>query len=141
MFLVQEYLTGRTALPMYQVILCEAHTGAVQCMRYISTFIRQAPFRRNVATLESWPTIFYVFSSGFNHLAHVDPKSTVVLDALQTLGSDVRHHPPYWDRLCQLREEDLRLSYPPPWPSSGHDCVLYILIAYASVGLFQTIPL
>ena len=79
----------------------------------------------------------YVFSSGFNHLAHVSSESVVVVDALRYLGSDVRHHPSYWDRLCQLREGDLPLSYP-PWPSSRHDFVLHILIAYASVGLFQT---
>ena len=135
---LQEFLTGRTTLPMYRITLCEAHAEAVQsCMRYASVFIKQAPFRRNVATSESWPMLSYVFSSGFNHLAHVHPKSVVVLDALQSLGSDILHHPSHWDLLCQLREEDLPLSYP-PWPSSRHDFVLYVLIAYASVGLFQT---
>ena len=122
---------------MYQIIPCEAHAEAVQsCMRYISAFIKQAPFRRNVAS-ESWPMLSYVFSSGFNHLAHIDSESTVVLDALKSLGSDVRHHPSHWNRLCQLREEDFPLSYP-PWPSSRHDFVSYILSAYASIRLFRT---
>ena len=81
--------------------------------------------------------LFYVFSSGFNHLAHVDPESTVVLDALQSLGSNVLLYPSHWDSLCRLREEVLQMLYS-PWPSSRHDFVLYILIAYASVELLRT---
>ena len=79
----------------------------------------------------------YVLSSGFNHLAHIDPGSTVVLEALQSLGSDVRHYPSHWERLCELREEVLGWPYP-PWPSSRHDVVLYILIAYSSPTLLQS---
>ena len=79
----------------------------------------------------------YVLSSGFNHFAHVDPGSTVILEALECLGLDVRHHPSHWDRLCELREEDLRWPYP-PWPASRHDFVLYILIAYSPVQLLQS---
>ena len=79
----------------------------------------------------------YVLSSGFSHIAHVDPRSTFILEALESLGLDVRHHPSHWDCLCALREEDLRWPYP-PWPVSRHDFVLYILIAYSSVQLLQS---
>ena len=79
----------------------------------------------------------YVLSSGFNHIAHVDPDSIAVREALQSLGSDVRHHPSHWDRLCELREEDLRWPYP-LWPSSRHDFELYILIAYSSAALLKS---
>ena len=73
----------------------------------------------------------YVLSTGFHHLAHVDPRSSFVLDALESLGSDVRHYPSHWERLCEVREEELRWPYP-PWPSSRHDFEFYILTAYSS---------
>ena len=78
----------------------------------------------------------YMLSSGFNHLASVSPRSTVVLEALQSLGADIRHYPSHWDRLCELREEVLGACYP-PWPTSRHDFVPYILIAYSSPQLLE----
>ena len=126
------------ALPIYHIVSHEAHAEVAQmCMRYISIFLKQESPRGNVAPLKSFPMLSYVLSSGFNHLAHVDPGSTVVLEALRSLGSDVRHHPSHWERLCELREEVLRWPYP-PWPSSRHDFVLYILIAYSSPALLQS---
>ena len=122
---------------MYHIVSHEAHAEVAQmCMRYISVFLKQQPSRGNVAPLKSFPMLSYVLSSGFNHLAHVDPESTVV-EALRSLGSDVHHHPSHWERLCELREEILQWPYP-PWPSSRHDFVLYILIAYSSPALLQS---
>ena len=106
-------------------------------MRYISVFLKPESSRGNATPLQSFPMLSYVLSSGFDHLAHVDPESTVVLEALQSLGLDVRHHPSHWERLCELREEVLRWPYP-PWPSSRHDFVPYILIAYSSPELLQS---
>ena len=106
-------------------------------MQYISGFLKQGPSRGDVGRLESSPMLSYVLSSGFNHIAYVDPGSTVVHEALQSLGSDVRCHPSHWDRLCELREEALRGPYP-PWPLSRHDFELYILIAYSSAALLQS---
>ena len=108
------------------------------CMGYISAFLNQAPAYRNaVALLQSFPMLSYVLSSGFSHLAHVDPGSAAVLEALQSLGLDVRHHPSHWGRLCELREGALAWPYP-PWPSSRHDFIPYILIAYSSPGLLKS---
>ena len=102
------------ALPTYQIAIREAHAEAAQmCMRYISGFLKPETSRGNVGPLQSFPMLSYVLSSGFNHLAHVDPGSTVVLEALQSLGSDIRHHPSHWERLCELREEVLGWPYPP----------------------------
>ena len=81
--------------------------------------------------------LHYVLSSGFDHIAHIDPGSIAVLEALRFLDSHVRQHPSHWDRLCEFREEDLRWPYP-PWPSSRHDIVLYMLIAYSSPPLLQS---
>ena len=106
------------------------------CMRYISAFLKQGCSGGSVLPLEFSPMLSYVLSSGFNHIAHVDPGSTIILEALQSLGLDVRHHPSHWDRLCELREEDPRWPYP-PWPASRYDFVLYTLIAYSSVQLLQ----
>ena len=120
---------------MYHVTSHEAHADVVQmCFRYVSDLLKQKSCRDNIA--ESFPALSYVFSSGFNHIAHVDPGSMVVLEALQSFGSNVRHHPSHWDCLCELREENLRSSYP-PWPSSRHDVALYLLIAYSSSGLLE----
>ena len=133
----QEYLSSSSALPTYRINFHEAHAEAAEmCMGYISVFLKQGRCRGNVAPLETFPMMSYVLSSGFNHIAHVDPGSMIVLEALQSLGSDVRHHPSHWDRLCELCA-DLQLSYP-PWPSSSHDFVLYILIAYSSPGLLES---
>ena len=79
----------------------------------------------------------YLLSSGFSHLVHVDSRSRVVLESLESLGLDVRHHSSHWERLCGLREEVLGWPYP-PWPSTRHDFVLYVLIAYCSPGLLRT---
>ena len=79
----------------------------------------------------------YILSSGFSHLVHVDPRSRLVLESLESLGLDVRHHSSHWERLCVLREEVLGWPYP-PWPSTRHDFVLYVLIAYCPSGLLRT---
>ena len=127
-----------TALPIYHVVPHAAHADVVQmCFRYISVLLTQKCTRGNVALLETFPMLSYVLSSGFNHIAHVDSGSMVVIDTLQSLGSDVRHHPSHWDRLCELREEDLQWPYP-PWPSSRHDFVPYMLVAYSSSGLLES---
>ena len=124
------------ALPTYHVIPHAAHADVAQmCFHYLSVLLTQKSTRANIA--ETFPMLSYVLSSGFNHIAYIDPGSTVVLEALQSLGADVRHHPSHWDRLCELREEGLRWPYP-PWPSSRHDFVLYILIAYSSPGLLES---
>ena len=123
---------------MYHIVPHDAHAEvAKMCMRYISVFLKQGLFRSHVTRLESFPMLSYVLSSGFNHIAHVDPESIPVLETLQSLGSDVRHHPSHWDCLWELREEDLRWPYP-LWPSSRHDFELYILIAYSSPALLQS---
>ena len=133
----QEYLTNCMALPTYHVIAHEAHANVAQmCFRYISVLLKQKSSYGSVAALEFFPMLSYVLSCGFNHIAYVDPESIVILEALQFLGSDIRHHPSHWDRLCELREEDLRWPYP-PWPSSRHDFVLNILIAYSSPALLE----
>ena len=106
-------------------------------MRYISVFLKQGLSCGNVVRLESFPMLSYVLSSGFDHIAHVDPKSIPILEALQSLESDVRHFPSHWDHLCELRGEDLRWPYP-LWPSSRHDFELYILIAYSSAEHLQS---
>ena len=126
------------ALPTYHVILHEAHVDMVQmCFRYVSVLLTQKYTRANVSLLKSFPMLSYILSSGFNHIAYIDPGSMVVIDALQSLGSDVRHHPSHWDRLCELREDDLRWPYP-PWPTSRHDFVLYVLVAYSSPTFLES---
>ena len=123
---------------MYQIATHKAHAEAAQmCMGYISVFLKQEPSRGNLELWQCFPMLPYVFSSGFNHLAHIDSESLVALGALQSLGSDVRHHPSHWDRLCELREEILEWPFA-PWPSSKHDIVLYILIAYSPPALLRT---
>ena len=123
---------------MYHITSCEAHAEVVQmCMCYISAFLKQVPTRRNAMPLETFPMLSYVLSSGFNHLTHVNARSSLVLEGLRSLGSDVRNHPSHWERLCELREEVLGCPYP-PWPSSRHDFVPYILIAYSSPGLLES---
>ena len=134
----QEYLTSSMALPSFQVVAHEAHADVIKlCIRYISVFLEQKSPRGNVTLLKSFSMLSYVLSSGFNHIAHVDPGSAVVLEALQSFGSCVRHYPSQWDRLCEFREEDLRWPYP-PWPSSRHDVVMYVLIAYSSPAFLQS---
>lgn len=107
------------------------------CFRYVSVLLKKKSTHDNVVLSESFPMLSYVFSSGFNHIAHGDLESIVISKALESLGSDVRHHLSHWDCLCELREEDLWWPYP-PWPSSRHDFVLYILIAYSSPKLLQS---
>ena len=136
--LQQEYLASSIALPAYHVVSHEAHADVVRmCIRYVSVFLKRKSTRGNDALLESFPMLPYVLSSGFNHIAHVDPQSVVVLEALRSLDLHARSHPSHWDRLCEFREEDLRWPYP-PWPSSRHDIVLYLLIAYSSPRLLQS---
>ena len=138
MIFSQEYLASRSALPMYQIVTHKAHAEAVQMsMRYISVFLKQEPSHGNLELWSCFPMLAYVFSSGFDHLAYVDSESPVALEALQSLGSDVRHHPSHWDRLCELREDILEWPYA-PWPSSKHGFALYILIAYSPPGLLRT---
>ena len=133
----QEYLTGDIALPTYQIISHESHEEAAQtCMCSITAFLKSEPSRGKVAPLQSFPMLSYVLSFGFNHLALGSPRSTVILEALQSLGADIRHYPSHWDRLCELREEVLGACYP-PWPTSRHDFVPYILIAYSSPRLLE----
>ncbi|KAG9316938.1 hypothetical protein JVU11DRAFT_3021 [Chiua virens] len=135
---VKEYLTSRTALPMYQIIPHEAHVEVAQmCMFFVTFLLKKARFRATQALFESFPILSYVFGVGFDHLAYVDPESTVILDDLQSFASNIQHHPSHWDLLCELREEDARRLYP-PWPSSRHDLVPYILIAYSSTSLFRS---
>ena len=126
-------------MPTYHVIPHVAHADVAQmCFRYVSVLLKQKPTRGIVALLKSFPMLSYILSSGFNHIALVDPGSTVVvLEALQSLGSDVRHYPSHWDCLCELREDDLRWPYP-PWPTSRHDFVFYMLIAYSSPALLES---
>ena len=134
----QEYLISSMTLPAYRVISHEAHADVFQlCVRYVSVFLREKSTRGNVALLESFPMLSYVLSSGFNHIAHIDPESIVVLEALRSLDSHIQQHPSHWDRLCEFREEDLRWPYP-TWPSSRHDIVLYMLIAYSSHRLLHS---
>ena len=122
---------------MYQIIPHEAHTKVAQmCMRSISVFLKAESSCRSVTPLHFFPMLSYVLSSGFVHLAHVDPESAITLDVLQSLASDVLHHPSHWELLCELRDELLRWPYP-PWPSSRHDFVHHILIAYSSPGLLK----
>ncbi|KAG9315367.1 hypothetical protein JVU11DRAFT_4513 [Chiua virens] len=135
---VKEYLTSRTALLMYRIIPYEAHLEVTEtCMFYITSLLKQVRFRASLAMSESSPMLSYVFSTGLNHLAYVDPASSLVLEVLQSFASEIHGHPSHWDLLCELREEDPRRFYP-PWPSSRHDVVLYILIAYSSVSLLDS---
>ena len=131
-YVTQEYLTCRTTLPTYHIVSHEAHAEVVRmCMRCMSVFLKQGLSRRNTTPLKTFPMLSYVLSTGFHHLAHVDPRSSFVLEALQSLGSDVRHYPSHWERLCEVREEELRWPYP-PWPSPRHDFELYVLTAYST---------
>ncbi|KAG9316928.1 ankyrin repeat-containing domain protein [Chiua virens] len=135
---VKEYLTSRTALPMYRIIPHEAHIEVAEmCMFYVTSLLKQVRFRASLAISESSPMLSYTFTTGLNHLAHVDSASPLVLEVLQSFASEIHSHPSHWDLLCELREEDPRRFYP-PWPSSRHDVVLYILIAYCSVGLLES---
>ncbi|KAG9315394.1 ankyrin repeat-containing domain protein [Chiua virens] len=111
------------------VLALSHHTVKV----YMSFILR---FRATQALFESFPILSYVFGVGFDHLAYVDPESTVILDDFQSFASNIQHHPSHWDLLCELRGEDARRLYP-PWPSSRHDLVPYILIVYSSTSLFR----
>ena len=131
----QEYITSRSALPMYQIVFHRAHAEAAQmCMGYISVFLKQEPSRDNLELWSCFPMLSYVLSSGFSHLAYVDSESPIALEALRSLKSGVWHHPSHWNRLCELREEILEWPFA-PWPSSKHDFMLYVLIAYSPPGL------
>ncbi|KAG9316017.1 ankyrin repeat-containing domain protein [Chiua virens] len=137
-FSVKEYLMGSMALPQYRITPHDAHTEVIQtCMSYVSVFLDRARSNGNITSLESSPLFSYVLSSGFNHLALVNPSSPVILEALKSLEWDIRCYPTYWDRLCEVREEFFSHSYL-PWPSSRHDVILYLLISYSSPEVLQS---
>ena len=105
---LQEYLTSSMAVPSYQVISHKAHGDMVRmCVRYVLAILKEQSTHGEVLPLESFPMLSYVLSSGFNHIAHINPGSTVVLKALECLGSDVHHYPSHWDCLCELCDGDL----------------------------------
>lgn len=89
--------------------------------------------RPSVLSSESHPLLEYVLSNGFEHLAHVNPRKTAVLHAIEALQSAAQSHPLGWGRLCE-RSDHLHQ----PWPTLKHDLVLYILIAFAPESLLRS---
>ena len=92
------------------------------------------PIRRHrlsVSSFKSHPFLAYVLSYGFCHLAHVGPRNTTVLHAVEALQSVVQHYSSEWERLYK------KSDYFVPWPTLKHDFVLYILIAFAPEPLLR----
>ena len=82
----------------------------------------------------SRPLLKYVLSDGFGHLAHLGSGNAGILKDMETLQMVIVRYAWEWDRLCKLV-----LSVRPgiPWPGSEHGFTMYILIAFASDGLFH----
>ncbi|KAF8137382.1 hypothetical protein EV363DRAFT_1428288, partial [Boletus edulis] len=86
------------------------------------------------AVFSSQELLSYVFTDGFNHLAHLGPANHVVLKDMVTLQSDIQRHPTAWENICWTSQ---RYKLLVPWPGPEHDFMLYVLTAFASDSLLR----
>ena len=82
----------------------------------------------------SRPLLKYVLSYGFDHFSYLGPENSGIFEDLERLLVTISRRNWEWSRLCRLVPSVRSGTL---WPTSEHDVLLYILIAFGSDALFQ----
>ena len=77
-----------------------------------------------VALLPSRLLLDYIFSCGFDHLAHLEPTNDEILDSMTTLQVQIQKHPLEWRHMCSKLA-----SLYHPWITPEHDFIICVLIS------------
>ena len=147
---VQEYLMGEftcTKLTCYHVNWELAHLHlARSCMCYISICLNHsqrsscssdAPPRipgvysdyGDHSQVMSQPLRDYVLDHALDHFTHLGPQIQSILYDIKVLEQDTQTHSRIWDNMSLSTNRVMR-STTPGWPTSRHDFILYVLVAY-----------
>ncbi|KAF8549430.1 ankyrin [Imleria badia] len=147
-------------LPRYHISYQDAHEALARfCICYLTLYLKylhksdeNTALLRIMRTIEGrsreWshlsensPAVFsmslellgYVFTDGFNHLAHLGSANRVVLNDMMALQMDIQRYPDAWEMIYQMSRDR---KPPTPWPAEKHDFMFYVLIAFSSSSLF-----
>ena len=143
---VQEYLIGELILkklPQYHIRWEHAHLQLLRsCMCYLSISVNSPPdvsprFGRGDCLHGVSETVHdYVLNDAIDHFQHLGSQFRFVLDDIKALAASIQRHPGRWDSLCRSTRRIMG-SATPSWPTSKHDLMLYVLVAFAPNSLLK----
>ena len=132
-----------TKLPQYHIRWEHAHLQLLRsCMRYLSISVNSPPgvfpqLGRGDCLCEVPETVRdYVLDGAIDHFQHLGSQFRYVLDDINALAASIRRHPGRWDNLCRSAGRIMG-SATPSWPTSKHDLMLYVLVAFAPNSLLK----
>ncbi|KIJ11896.1 hypothetical protein PAXINDRAFT_15228, partial [Paxillus involutus ATCC 200175] len=82
----------------------------------------------------------YALSWGCHHLAHLGRDHDLVLDDMEALQVNIRHHPQKWETISTIFSRDDAIMFDDHlqhWFDLKHDFMLYNLVRFASVSLLE----
>lgn len=127
----------RSNLPLYHVNWRLAHLHlARSCMCYVSICLKntQNPGRSSNGCSDHLPLISrplrdYVLEHAPDHFGHLGPRIGSILHDVKVLERDITTHSKMWDNMCLSANRIMRCTTP-SWPTSRHDLLLYIMVAF-----------